>query len=338
MITLVAGTLVLIILSYVFWPKKGLLAIFKGSSINSKREKIEDALKHLYDCEYNSNRCSMDSLAGNLSVSRESAADIISEMQKMSLIELSDDKLKLSDEGRSYALRIIRTHRLWEKYLAEETSVNESEWHTSAEEMEHILSNQEADQLAADIGNPLFDPHGDPIPSSNGKMPERKGILLTELSEGQFANVLHIEDEPPALYAQIIAEGIYAGQQIRLIEKNNERIKFEANGEVKVLAPIIAANISVKHISDNEKLIKSFNRLSDLKVGQSGTIIGISKAIRGTQRRRLLDLGMVPGTNVSAEIQSLGGDPTGYRIRGATIAIRKNHANHVFIKEIESRQ
>lgn len=338
MTTFITGTIIIGILIYVFWPAKGFLAIWKRSAQSSKREEIEDALKHLYDCEYNSNRCSLDSLAGNLSLPLETAAEIVKKLQGMELVVLDNDQLKLTDEGRSYALKIIRTHRLWERYLADETSVKETEWHTSAEEMEHILSEQEVEQLAADIGNPLIDPHGDPIPTANGKMPERKGIALSELPEGQFARILHLEDEPPAIYAQIIAEGLHVGQQIRLIKKSNARIVFEADGEEKVLAPIIASSITVYHLLDHENVIKSFHKLSDLKVGQSGVVYGISRAIRGTQRRRLLDLGMVPGTNVTAEIQSLGGDPTGYRIRGATIAIRKNHANHIFIREVESEK
>jgi DtxR family Mn-dependent transcriptional regulator len=71
-------------------------------------------------------------------------------------------------------------------------------------------------------------------------------------------------------------------------------------------------------------------------LGQSAKVVAISKAIRGPQRRRLLDLGLVPGTKIKAEIQSVGGDPTGYNVKGATIAIRKNQANNIFINEIEN--
>ena len=337
MSTLIIGTIIITFIIYFLLPKKGLLALLKRSKINSQKEFLEDALKHLYDCEYNSNDCSLSTIAGSLSISKEETVEVINRLQKMELIELSEGKLNLTDEGRSYALRIIRVHRLWERYLSEETSVNEEDWHIEAEAMEHLLSGEEVEKLAADIGNPLVDPHGDPIPTVSGEMPVKKGLQLTELQIGSFAKILHIEDEPPALYAQIIAEGLYPGQQIRLLENSHQRVRFEANGDILVLAPVIASNITVEPINESEAATKSYHRLSDLKVGENGTVIGISKAIRGTQRRRLLDLGLVPGTNVQAEIQSLGGDPTGYRIRGATIAIRKNHAEQVFIKEIERR-
>jgi len=85
--------------------------------------------------------------------------------------------LNLTSDGRSYALRIIRVHRLWEKYLADETSVSENEWHQKAEEVEHLITPEQADTLAAQIGNPVFDPHGDPIPSASGLLPSKKENL-----------------------------------------------------------------------------------------------------------------------------------------------------------------
>ena len=334
LITLLIGGVLIAAVVYAIWPGKGLIARWRRSLRDTARINIEDALKHIYDCEYNTSRCSLDSVAGSLSISKDKAAEVIEKLQSMGLIVSSSDHLELTSEGRGYALRVIRVHRLWERYLADETSVHETEWHQQAEEMEHMLSLDEADKLAAEIGNPILDPHGDPIPNTQGEMPEKMSIHISELSEGEFAKITHLEDEPQTVYAQLVAEGLYVGQQIRMIEAGNDRIKFEANGEMCVLAPIIAANVAVQKISEANSTLKSFRKLSDLKVGEKGTVLGIGKAIRGQQRRRLLDLGLVPGTEVSAQIQSLGGDPTGYRIRGATVAIRKNHASQVFIKDV----
>lgn len=334
--TLIVGTSILLFSGYLFFPEKGLIAKWKRALLNNKRVKIEDALKHFYDCEYNNADCSLASISGSLTLPKDDAAKVIDTLQDMGLITNTGDRFILTSEGRSYALRVIRVHRLWERYLADETSVNETEWHSQAEEMEHMMSIEAANELAAQIGNPIMDPHGDPIPSTKGELPQKIGIPITQLNEGEFAKILHLEDEPSTVYAQLVAEGLYVGQQIRMIEKSSNRIKFEANGEIAILAPIIANNISVNLIPDSKNVVKSFKKLSDLSVGQKGTIVGIAKAVRGQQRRRLLDLGVVPGSEVKAEIQSLGGDPTGYRIRGATIAIRKKHASQVFIKDIIS--
>jgi DtxR family Mn-dependent transcriptional regulator len=334
LLTLLIGAVVIAISIYMVFPQKGLIAKWKRARLDSKRVNIEDALKHLYDCEYNSSNCSLDSLAGNLSLNRDSAAKVIEKLQSMRLVVFRNDRFELTNEGRSYALRVIRVHRLWERYLADETSIGETEWHERAEEMEHILSLDETERLAAEIGNPILDPHGDPIPTAKGEIRGKIGIPLPDLRETEFARITHLEDEPQTIYAQLVAEGLYVGQQVRIIEKTDDRIKFEANGELIVLAPIFASNISVYKIPEVKNVFKSFKKLSDLKIGQSGTVVGIAKVIRGQQRRRLLDLGVVPGTKVSALIQSLGGDPTGYGIRGATIAIRKNHASQVFIKDV----
>jgi DtxR family Mn-dependent transcriptional regulator len=222
-------------------------------------------------------------------------------------------------------------HRLWEKYLADETSIKENEWHQKAEEIEHNLTPEQADQLAAQIGNPVFDPHGDPIPSSSGALPIKKGKPLTEMKSGEFGNIIHIEDEPFAIYSQILAEGLYPGMQIRMIESSDKRIKFIANGEECILSPLIAKNITVG-VLQLEKIVEGkFKTLSSLKIGEEGTILGISKALRGQQRRRLMDLGIVPGTKIEAKLESLTGDPVAYRVRGTSVALRKQQTDKIYL-------
>ena len=336
LVALLIGSGVVIAFIFFFYPRKGFLARLRKVRQDTNRVNIEDALKHLYDCEYNNNSSNLDSISGSLSISKDDAAKVIQHLTSMGLIEGSVDNIRLNSEGRSYALRVIRIHRLWERYLADETSVHETEWHERAEEVEHRMSLDEANELAAQIGNPLVDPHGDPIPDANGSIREKQEVSITYLKEGDIARITHLEDEPKTIYAQLVAEGLYVGQQVRINKVSQERITFEANGELIILAPIFAANISVERLPDTKLVVESSKKLSDLKIGESGKVIAISKAIRGQQRRRLLDLGIVPGTRIKAEIESLGGDPTGYRVKGATIAIRKNQASQVFIKNIET--
>ena len=77
-----------------------------------------------------------------------------------------------------------------------------------------------------------------------------------------------------------------------------------------------------------------FARLSSLDLGGKARVVALSPVLRGAERRRLLDLGLIPGTEVSAEIRSPGGDPTGYRIRGAVIALRREQADQVRIEQV----
>lgn len=331
LITLFIGSGVVLIALVSFFPQKGLIARMRRSKTISKRVLIEDALKHLYNCEYNNVSCTLNSVAGKLSISEDDAAELITKLEDMGLLFSQHETLQLSNEGRSYALRIIRVHRLWEKYLADETGMNELEWHHSAEEAEHKLSTSDADALAAQIGNPVFDPHGDPIPSTDGNIPDRKGKSLTDLKFGEFAGIIHIEDEPDAIYQQLVAEGLYPGMQVRMLDSSKERVRFTANGEECVLAPLFAKNITVETIRLEKPVEGKFKNLSSLKIGEKGIVLGISKALRGQQRRRLMDFGVVPGTEITAELKSASGDPTAYKIKGASVALRKNLAARIYL-------
>jgi len=332
---LIAGTIGVLIFTLLFYPNKGIIAVWKKSNYANKKVLIEDALKYLYNCEYNNSTCSLNGIAGNLSISADDATDIISRLESMGLVSVKKDELNLTSDGRSYALRVIRVHRLWEKYLADETSVAENEWHQKAEEIEHILTLEQADQLAAQIGNPVFDPHGDPIPSASGELPMKKGKVLSEMKVGEFANIIHVEDEPNAIYSQILAEGLYPGMQIRMMEVSEKRLKFVANGEECVLSPLIAKNITVGVVKLEKQIEGKFKTLSSLKIGEEGTILGIAKALRGQQRRRLMDLGIVPGTKIEAELESLTGDPVAYRVRGTTVALRKKQTEKIYLSNDE---
>jgi DtxR family Mn-dependent transcriptional regulator len=331
LVTLLIGTGIILLGIVSFFPKKGLLAKMKRSKTISRRVLIEDALKHLYNCEYNGVSCTLNSVAGKLSISEDEAAALITKLEDMGLLSSHPETLQLSSEGRSYALRIIRVHRLWEKYLADETGVDELQWHHSAEEAEHRLTEADADALAAQIGNPVFDPHGDPIPSSSGDLPDKSGKPLTDLKFGEFASIIHIEDEPDAIYQQLVAEGLYPGMQVRMMESTKERVRFAANGEECLLAPLFAKNITVSSIKFEKTVEGKFKNLSSLRIGEKGTVLGISKAMRGQQRRRLMDLGVVPGTEIVAEMKGAFGDPTAYRIKGASIALRKKLADRIYL-------
>ncbi len=326
--------LVATIVALVFFPTYGLFSRWKRNRRKMKRAVIEDALKHVFDCEYKNIFCTTESIAGSLLLSTDEAAKLLTLLSTMGLLVTFDNGVKLTAEGRSYALRIIRIHRLWERYLADETSVPPTEWHSSAELAEHKLTAAEVETLAAQIGNPNFDPHGDPIPTPSGEIPPKKGHSLLSLKSGEFADITHIEDEPEAVYAQLIAQGLYVGMQVMMIERSNEHVRFAADGKDIVLAPLLTNNVTVAPITEEEKRITSpLESLASLKIGEEATVLSISKAMRGQQRRRLMDLGVVPGTPIRAEMKSATGDPTAYNIRGALVALRQQHATMIFIQK-----
>jgi DtxR family transcriptional regulator, Mn-dependent transcriptional regulator len=264
---------------------------------------------------------------------------LLTEMQAHELITFDGDRPELTPQGRDYALQIIRAHRLWERYLADKTGYAAADWHSQSERQEHHLSRAEADALAQELGHPRFDPHGDPIPTSSGDLIEPEArYTLPNFPSNQYGQIIHLEDEPETVYAQLLAEGLYLGMTVLVTETTPQRIRFWAEGDEHVLAPMLAANISVVAVHpEGEIETGPSESLSQLKLGQTAKVTSISHLCRGTERRRFLDLGILPGTKVKAEMISPSGDPTAYRIRGALIGLRKEQANLIYItRELEA--
>jgi len=98
---------------------------------------------------------------------------------------------------------------------------------------------------------------------------------------------------------------------------------------------LIAKNITVGVVKLEKHIEGKFKPLSSLKTGEEGTILGIARSLRGQQRRRLMDLGIVPGTKIEAELESLTGDPVAYRVRGTTVALRKQQTEKIYLSNDE---
>jgi len=329
-IALAAGVLAVVL----FWPVRGWIWRAMRAMRATERVLIEDALKHLFDFEYNGREANLQSLSGALEVSGNRAAELLGRLQAQELVTVEEGGYRLLPEGRRYALRIVRIHRLWENYLSTETGLAPAVWHGKAEDLEHTTSSEEAEALSARMGHPLYDPHGDPIPTAAGDIAPALGSPLTELPIGELAEIIHVEDEPEAVYAQLVAEGLHPGMRVRVNESTPQRVSFEADAEEHVLAPILAANISVLLLPQDEEMAGPFERLSGLDLGERAKVVALSPALRAPERRRMLDLGLIPGTEVAPEIRSPGGDPTGYVIRGAVIALRKEQADLVQVERI----
>ena len=332
---LVLGLVGLSLVAGALWPQKGIVARIKRAHHQSIRIQIENGLKHLYDCEYRGLTTSLDSLAGALSLKRDDAVALVDRLMQLKLVMSDGSRLALTGEGRSYALRIIRIHRLWERYLSEETAVHETEWHAQAEEVEHSMTPQQVEELAQKLGDPVLDPHGDPIPTAAGSIPPVRGSALIRMEQGAHGVIVHIEDEPTVIYDQLVAQGLHVGMHVHVHAQEPDRVVIESEGNEIHLASLSAANISVVRVESVTTEPELRATLASLPIGREAVVMGVSPACRGLQRRRLLDLGVVPGTLIRAELLSATGDPTAYRIRGATIALRKQQADWIYVDNVK---
>ncbi len=318
---------------FLFRPVKGWFWLIKNSYRLNEKTVIEDILKNLYHNEISGKEVTVNNLTRSLKFNDGLIIDAIKKMSINELIEQDGEVLLLSGSGRDYALKIIRVHRLWEKYLAEKTGFDKQEWHDRAEEMEHKLSYEETNILSTQLGHPMYDPHGDPIPTHKGKVAEVKGVSLATLPINTIGKITHIEDEPDVIYKQILAENIHIGSQIRVVENNTQRIVFYAEGEEFKLAPVVASNITVQVFEKEDVIEQDLVRLSSLKEDETAKVLGISKECRGEARRRLLDLGFVKGSPISIDLISPLKNPKAYLVKGTSIALRDNQASKILIKK-----
>lgn len=331
LLSLLSTFAILAALAAIFWPDRGFYARWQCARQSTTRVLIEDALKHLFSCELENRRPTLQSLAGALSVSTHRAAEVAGWLQTRALLTLENGEFHLTPAGREYALRIVRAHRLWERYLSEKTGYAEVDWHMLAEQREHQLSPAQTDALAASLGNPSHDPHGDPIPTARGEFTRPAGQPLSSLAPHETARIVHIEDEPAAMYSQLVAEGLHTGMVIRILDRTAERIRFWTNGDEHILAPLLANNVSVLPLQQEAPISEPGVPLTQLKVGETARVVALTPSIRGSERRRLMDLGLLPGTPITAELRSPSGDPTAYIVRGALIALRAEQAQNIKI-------
>lgn len=295
-----------VIVAVVLWPTHGLLGRARRHRQLAGRVLLEDALKHVYHQQDRDEPCTLASLGGSLEVSSQRVVALVTRMQERRLLRVEDGRIQLTGDGARYAVQVIRAHRLWERYLADETGVDPLEWHSRAEAQEHTLTREQADALAERLGNPRYDPHGDPIPTAEGVLPAADVELLSTLEPNDRAVVTHIEDEPHAVYAQLLDLGVCLGMELRVLERTDDRAVCEADGRRIELSPLAAGNVTIRRIEgaaengDGERLIA-------LEPGESAEVTRISPACRGLERRRLMDLGLVPGTHIQLERRGLTG-------------------------------
>jgi len=330
-----AGTLAVCL-----WPDWGLWHRLRRAQRHSERVLTEDALKHVYFGERNGRRATLSSLAGDLEISVDRAAQLATGMEQGGLVEMKDGAFGLTLQGREAALHIVRAHRLWERYLADRTGYAEPEWHHQAEQAEHELPPDRVDALAAELGNPTYDPHGDPIPMADGAVQPPSGRSLGAFEAGDSGRIVHIEDEPEVIYSQLVAEGLYPGMEFQILEQTPQRIRFWAEGDEHILAPLLADNITGVLVSETAVPVvehKPAARLSGLKPGEAAEVESILRACHGSERRRLMDLGILPGTRIQAAFTSPTNDPTAYLVRDTLIALRHEQADLISIRRLEAQ-
>ena len=232
----------LAVLVAVLWPRRGLLDRLAGKR---RRTLYEDALKHVLTWEQRDQDATLESLAGHLEMPPRRVVEVVNQLQSRGLLRSVSGALRLTPEGERLGLHVMRAHRLWERYLADDAGVPLSRLHDAAERAEHELSQERVEELDAHLGHPQTDPHGDPIPTAEGAVEPVEAVALTDWTSDEPARIVHIEDEPAVIFQQILAANLLPGKTVRILERGPKRLVISDGDSEHWLAQSVAANIEV---------------------------------------------------------------------------------------------
>jgi DtxR family transcriptional regulator, Mn-dependent transcriptional regulator len=182
---------------------------------------VEDYAKAIYALESRDDGpVTTNALAERLGVTPASASGMVRRLDELGLVSHEPYKgVVLTEAGRRVALEVLRHHRLLELYLAESLGVPWDRVHAEAEVLEHHISEELEELIAAKLGNPSHDPHGDPIPTRELTIEEQPDRRLTSLDAGTHGVFRRISDEQPAMLRYLSERGISPGDAFEVIER-----------------------------------------------------------------------------------------------------------------------
>ena len=180
----------------------------------------ENYLKSIYHLSKAGGKVSAKAISDALSNNPASVIDMLRKLSEKKLLQY--DKVKgarLTDKGLKTALLIVRKHRLWEVFLLEKLGYSWDEIHEIAEQLEHIRHPDLADRLDKFLGFPEYDPHGDPIPQSDGQLPAASRITLAEIKQGDTCQVVGVKDTSTAFLQYLQQLNVGIGTKIKITDQ-----------------------------------------------------------------------------------------------------------------------
>ena len=184
-------------------------------------EAIEDYAKAIYSLAGRTDGAvSTNALAERLGVTPASVSAMVKKLDDRGLVEHVPYKgVALTPAGKRVALEVMRHHRLLETYLAEHLGVPWDRVHEEAEALEHVLSEYLEARIAAKLGNPTHDPHGDPIPSVELVIAEGDTVSLAGLDAGARGHFVRVSDSDPEMLRYLAERGVALGDELEVLER-----------------------------------------------------------------------------------------------------------------------
>ena len=192
----------------------------------------ENYIKSIYHLQQETGMVNTNSLATEMNTRAASVTDMLKKLKTKKILQYERYKgFKLNETGKKVALGVVRRHRLWEYFLVAKLGFEWDKVHPIAEELEHVSSDELIKRLERFLGNPSFDPHGDPIPDSNGKVPVIKQLNLTALPVNQIVTVSSVSNQSQQMLEMLKHYHIGIGTKLSVVK----RFEFDGSLEIKVV-------------------------------------------------------------------------------------------------------
>jgi DtxR family Mn-dependent transcriptional regulator len=181
----------------------------------------QDYLKVIWNAqEWSLDKVSTKMLAEKLGVSASTASESIRKLAEQGLVDHEKyGAVTLTESGRRAALAMVRRHRLLEAFLVKELGYSWDEVHDEAEVLEHAVSDRLLDRIAERLGHPRLDPHGDPIPTKDGRLEPLRARRLSTVEPGTAGEFVRVDDVDPGMLRHLTAEGIQLGARLEVVER-----------------------------------------------------------------------------------------------------------------------
>ncbi len=205
---------------------------------------IQDYLKNIYELTENGESASTNALASKLNIKPASVTGMVQKLAsaKPALVEYQKHQgVTLTNDGKKAALEVIRHHRLLEAWLVQTLGYTWDEVHAEAEKLEHVISEDFERRIAAAMGHPLRDPHGELIPSADLKMPLDDSTPLSSLRPGKFGKVEYVKASEAGLLRHLEILGLTPGTEIEV----KEHSPYDHNLTIKIGRKSIVLGLNI---------------------------------------------------------------------------------------------
>ena len=213
----------------------------------------EDYVKAIYVLNTRGTKVTNSALANHLSVSPASTTNMVKKLADLRLVEHKPyQSITLTDAGERIALEVLRHHRLLELYLHQELNMPWEQVHAEAEKLEHVISEALEDAIAAALGHPTVDPHGDPIPTKEGHVAAVVGEPLSQAELNQSYRLVRVLHQDQERLSYLGTLGLYPNATIIIRERApfNGPLLIDVDGQSHALANDMAEHLLVEAIDD----------------------------------------------------------------------------------------